>query len=365
MRNPASDLWFISPAGMRLCASLPAEAIDSVAAADGELWCLAQGSGEHAWRLVGEDWLRVPLPAESLPASRRALAWSRGSLWMLALLPDGRSLRWVRDADAWRPVEIETPPWESVIAGSDLLALRVRDGRFGSVHSGRWVQTGTAVADAALLGWGEDFVALTLRDGVADWSICRLGEGAFAPPQRLPTQVSTAPRWFHLPLLGVASLGALMCAAIAKAARGVREQPAARVPEPMAIGRRVAALVIDAAPVALATMLALDAGLESLAMAPLWATDRQEAMVFVWVAVGTAFFGALEESAGARSMGKRLMGGRVTRPDGSPAGIWRHVLRNLLKALVVLSPILALPALVNRRGMGVAETISGTAVIEG
>lgn len=38
-------------------------------------------------------------------------------------------------------------------------------------------------------------------------------------------------------------------------------------------------------------------------------------------------------------------------------------MRNLLKGLAMLSPVVALPAVVDRWGEGVAETLSGTRVI--
>jgi hypothetical protein len=54
----------------------------------------------------------------------------------------------------------------------------------------------------------------------------------------------------------------------------------------------------------------------------------------------------------------------VVRADGSAAGWPRHVFRNLLKGLTMLSPLLALPALVSRRGAGVAEVVTDMAVAE-
>ena len=55
--------------------------------------------------------------------------------------------------------------------------------------------------------------------------------------------------------------------------------------------------------------------------------------------------------------------GAVATPSGGRAGPGRHLVRNLLKGLAMLSPVVALPALVDRRGEGVAETLSGTRVI--
>ena len=90
---------------------------------------------------------------------------------------------------------------------------------------------------------------------------------------------------------------------------------------------------------------------------------------FVGLMIGaillTVGFGAIEEAVGARSLGKRLMGGAVVGQDGVGAPGWRHLLRNLFKGLVMLSPLLALPAVVSRRGVGVPETITRTLVVRG
>ena len=58
-----------------------------------------------------------------------------------------------------------------------------------------------------------------------------------------------------------------------------------------------------------------------------------------------------------------VVGGAVVRSDGSPATAVRHLLRNALKGLVMLSPILALPTIASRRGVGVPEVIADTAVV--
>jgi len=345
--NPASDLWFVRPAGMRLCASLPHARVESVAAIDGELWALCGEMPGRALRLAGERWIEAELPPHEPSATRRELVLARGALWFLVERADGSSLRWTREEGAWRGVSIDMPTWTRVVPGSDLIAVQADGGIVGVIEGGRFVARATAPSRGVVLGWEDGFGTLDVQ------------------AESLPEQASTASRWFHLPVLGVLSLGALMLATIMKAARQVRgaSKPDGQ-PVGMAVGRRIAALAFDAAPVGLAAMMAFDVGPEGLLGAPLWVTDLDEARPFIWMTIGTVAFGMLEECAGSRSMGKRIFGGAVRSSDGTDARWPRHVIRNLLKGLTMLSPVLALPALASRRGVGVAEVVTDTAVVE-
>lgn len=363
--NPASDLWFVRPAGMRLCASLPCAGVESVTGADGELWALRTGAPTHASRLVGESWVAVELPPHDAGFIRRELVRSRGALWYLVERTDGSTLRWVREAGAWRSVPLDVPAWSRTIPGTDLLSLQARDGVLGVVEGGRFVARAPVPAQGVVLGWGDSLGSLELLSGEAKWAPLTTAGDGFGDATAIVEQASTAARWFHLPLLGVLSLGTLMLAAILKAARQVRAPAEPRAqPVGMAVGRRLAALVFDAAPVGFACMLAFDVGPAELFGIPVWVTDIDESRPFIWMTIGTVAFGMVEECAGARSMGKRVFGGVVVRSDGSAAAWPRHVLRNLLKGLTMLSPLLALPALVSRRGAGVAEVVTDMAVAE-
>jgi hypothetical protein len=216
-----------------------------------------------------------------------------------------------------------------------------------------------------VLGWGDGIGVLDMRASEVTWSPLAAAGSAFDEATVIREQASTASRWFHLPVLGVLSLGALMLAAILKAARGVHASGETRAaPAALSVARRLAALAFDAAPVGLAVMLAFDVGPEDLFGVPLWVTDLDEARPFMWMTAGTVAFGMLEECAGSRSMGKRVFGGVVLRSSGAAAAWPRHMVRNLLKGLMMLSPLLALPTLVSRRGVGVPEVISDTAVVE-
>ena len=131
----------------------------------------------------------------------------------------------------------------------------------------------------------------------------------------------------------------------------------------MPLGSRLAALAMDALPCAIASWLAFDAEWSQMVTPPLWSFNLAESLPFIWMTVGTILFGFIEESVGGRSIGKRAFGGEVVARPGGRAGVFRHLVRNLLKGLAMLSPVVALPAMIDRRGEGVAETLSGTLVV--
>ncbi len=78
--------------------------------------------------------------------------------------------------------------------------------------------------------------------------------------------------------------------------------------------------------------------------------------------VAAITFSMFEEIIFGRSLGKRLMGGRVVSIHGERAAWWQHIARNLLKGLVLLSPVLAIPSLLSPMGAGIPEIISRTRV---
>lgn len=361
-RNPASGLRFMRPAGLRLCASLPVAKVRSTAAHDGTLWALATDAPQ-AWRLRGERWDAVPLPTACDAASRLALASAGDDLWLVAAGADGSaSRRWRRSGEAWESVALQTPPWSAIVTGAPRLAFQLADGSIGAVQHGAFVRACDQPGTGVPIGWGDGFAAIDADGDAPRLAQSEFGSAGFGAFVTLPAQRSVAVRWFHLPVLGVLSLGVVIAAVLVRGAAMVRGVPIVQGPEPMPLARRFAALAVDVAPAAGASLLAFDAELDRLLLPPLGSTDLSESLPFVTMAIGTVAFGALEEMVGGRSLGKRVFGGLVAREQGPAAEPWRHALRNLLKGLVMLSPVLALPVLVGRRRQGLPEAVTGTIV---
>jgi uncharacterized RDD family membrane protein YckC len=291
---------------------------------------------------------------------------TQDGLWLLHAVQGGRWERWMLaegSAVSWEPRPLELEQVAAPVGGAARLALvGGQPPRAGLVEMGA-VRSDLAVPDhAALLGWGQGFAALRIQGVHAWWAQADASASELGAFQMLQPQASVADRWFHLPVLGVLSAGALMLAFAVRVIRRSFAQP--ETPQPgMPLGPRMAALVMDALPCALAAWLASDVAWSQVLTPPLWSFNLGESLPFVWMTLGTVMFGFLEEAAGARSLGKRVFGGGVVRRSGGRAGVGQHLVRNLMKGLSMLSPVVALPAVIDRRGEGVAETLSDTRVV--
>ena len=146
-----------------------------------------------------------------------------------------------------------------MVPGAGRVAFRLTDGSVGSLQQGAFVRECGMPQGACAIGWGDGFAALSIDADGARLATAALGSSQLGPFEPLVPQRSRASRWFHLPVLGVLSLGAVMAAVIIRGAALVRGVPAASLPAPMPIGRRLVALAIDVAPAAGASWVAFDA----------------------------------------------------------------------------------------------------------
>ncbi|MFM7050572.1 MAG: RDD family protein, partial [Planctomycetota bacterium] len=101
-----------------------------------------------------------------------------------------------------------------------------------------------------------------------------------------------------------------------------------------------------------------------LLQVPILITDLEGArgvllvMGLAWAfsAAGDVFFG--------RSLGKQMAGLRIVGSSGGPARLGPRIVRALASAVVVASPFVQLVALIHPRGLGPAEMLSGTCVVD-
>jgi len=361
-RNPASGLWFTVPPALRRAPSLVCPSEPVLGAVGDRLLAITPDGLQE---LVGERWVPRPLPEGVSPQACR-LVGAQDGLWLLQSVQGGRWERWSLAegaAVAWQAWPLEMDQVMHPVGGAVRLAWAGgQPPRLGLVEMGA-VRSDLALPERmAVLGWSQGFAAVQVQGSQSWWADADATSAAFGAAVLLQGQASMADRWFHLPVLGVLSLGALMLAFATRMIRRSFANPHAPQ-QGMPPGPRMAALTLDALPCALAAWLASDAAWQQVLTPPLWSFNLGESLPFVWMTVGTVLFGFLEESAGGRSLGKRIFGGAVATPLGGRAGPGRHLVRNLLKGLAMLSPVVALPALVDRRGEGVAETLSGTRVI--
>jgi len=352
----------VEPPGVMLCSGLGVESEPVLAAHAGQLWAIERES-LRIHRLRGSVWEPVQPPGDLSAADPPTLAFDTGSLWLLT--PGEPSRRWRWNSQGWDPVPWSVPEWSRIISGMTRLAMMAgQPPQAGSVQVGAFVPEVQVPPKAAITGWAGGLAAWQVRGEALTMSMWKPGSPAFEEWSDVPPQQSAAARWFHVPLLGVLSIGALLLAFILRSIfAGLGVMPEADL-VPLPFPRRLMALAIDAAPLGLAASVAMDASLRDLLTPPVWTLDVSRSLAFMAMTCGTVVFGFLEEAVGGRSLGKWLLGGRVVRRDGARAAWWRHLLRNLLKGLLMLSPVVAIPTLLNRRGEGVPEAISLTTVVQ-
>ncbi len=400
--NPASELWFITPGGaLQLCPSIEGESLESLAALNGELWAMVQGQPD-ARVLRGGQWNSVQLPPAINECQTRKLVVAGGALNAFGHPQDHSVKRFKRENNAWVESMLNAPQFLYAIDHSARLACVT--GEKPSKQMLCIVEAGSATAIASIpnrnqyvLGLGESFASLgqggvqesssvpqdapnsasTILFNTTTLSLLPLGASAFMEPVELRAQLSTASRWYHLPILGVLSLGAIIAAFLVRALNSplnplektrstesaVDSSALTNTPwTPFEKWRRFAATAIDILPCAIASVVMFDADMESILIPPLWSADIQMSFPYIAMVVAAIAFSMIEEITFGRSMGKRLMGGRVVSIHGEPAAWWQHIARNLLKGLVLLSPVLAIPSLLSPTGAGIPEIISRTRV---
>jgi len=400
--NPASELWFITPGGaLQLCPSIVGESLESLAALNGELWAIVQGQPD-ARVLRGGQWNSVQLPPAINECQTRMLVVAGGALNAFGQAQNHSVKRFKRENNAWIESPLNAPQFSYAIDHSARLACVT--GEKSSEQMLCIVEAGSTTAIASLpnrnqyvLGLGESFASLgqggfqesssvpqdapnsasTILFNTTTLSLLPLGASAFMEPVELRAQLSTASRWYHLPILGVLSLGAIIAAFLVRALNSplnplektrstesaVDSSALTNAPwTPFEKWRRFTATAIDMLPCAIASVVMFEADMESVLIPPLWSADIQTSFPYIAMVVAAIAFSMFEEITFGRSMGKRLMGGRVVSIHGEPAAWWQHIARNLLKGLVLLSPVLAIPSLLSPLGAGIPEMISRTRV---
>ena len=166
----------------------------------------------------------------------------------------------------------------------------------------------------------------------------------------------------HFPLTGIAMISALMAALLL---RPWIERAAPREPVPglrsMPLTRRIAALCIDLVPGAMVTIVAFDIDPAEF-VESFRSGDPETAAPAVFAIVVTAVIAGIGEVFFDRSLGKMIVGGRVSSIDGTRGTAVQRGLRALLKMIVLLLPPLALLVVIDPLGRGMPELLSRTCV---
>ncbi len=393
-RNPAIGGWFFRPHDrLRAVASLRAtgQLVDFVGTARGPIVLLrpeppsrrgpaADAPGPVMLQLRGRDWAEMPLPA-ALPAGSevRCLGVSGDDGQRLVLFTSarerGRTAVYRRGGDErWSaPTELDLPP------PSLLATTRVRDNlllvtgptadelvlsylrpttvlELGSVQrpQGRWAVRGLRDRINLLEQTPDGAVQAATIDPVT-------GEtGTFT---RMTQQPVMTGRLLHRPLLFALAITALMLVFLFRPNSGAAEValPASLVVLPLM--PRTVALLVDLGVGAATALLLLRCAPAELLHLPLWTTDLAASTPYLVMAGVTMLHSAAAELVSCRSLGKSLVGARVTTLDGSRPRLAAIVVRNLFKALVLLIPVLAVFALLTPHLQGLGDSMARTVVV--
>jgi uncharacterized RDD family membrane protein YckC len=176
-------------------------------------------------------------------------------------------------------------------------------------------------------------------------------------PPRLPLS-----GFFHRVMLLLAMVGSVVIVFTMRP--GSREIPP--LPDgvqPMALGARSLALLIDLLPSGLVAMLLFSANPADLLVLPIAAMDFNDSFPFLVMAGITLLHQGVSESIWSTTLGKFLFGGRILLLDDSPR-IWRVVLiRTVIKSMTYLIPPIVLLMITNHNLQGIGDILSRSVVV--
>ena len=413
-RNEAVGHWFTMPRGAPVVLpALPVEGeLRGLAVAKDTLAALVRirradpRAPERFWFGTAPcesgpnaGWTESPLP--DIDLSERASLFARGGGFailgarggapVLASLRDGA---WSNDAIRREDGAASAPSPTSAraVIGAFEVAQRTAVVERSIVDGGgNRIRVGF-LRDRAVQPWAE------FAEPVRPWSIgsfgtqaimLELGERSRGIARSLPfsSDAPTEPvelsppgfasgSWIHLPIIGVLSVALVLAAIIfgseaylerrgVVTVAGAAGAPAsARTVRGATLSARSTAILIDMLPGLVAFWFLFRGNPLDLLRIPAFQTDLAASVPALFVFATGWFAASFGDVLFGRSMGKRIVGLRIISVRGGDAPVGRRIVRSLASAIVMASPLVMLIALLNPRGDGPAEMISGTAVVD-
>jgi len=346
-----------------------------------------QGSGPGAglpalYRLRPGGWEQVPLPADSSRSSHLVLApgerpiifadldgESAGACTAFTLGEDGEWTSQEADFSASRVISAALHDGQTFLALYDPGARRTdvllwRNGRAYPIV------TGAAATRTARLVSSESTLALADltadRAGIVLTAI-DISKGAMGETREIRRRLAPAFQDFSLLLLVGTMLVAFLLFFILRPgdpARVTVALPAGtQIAEPR---RRLAALLIDLLPAAILASLILRVPfLEvfSLARLPMRVDRLEETMPMLLMLLLCAGHCTLSELVWGRTLGKAIMECAVVGIDGKPARPLAILVRNTMKLVALLVPVLFLFVYINQYRQALGDLLGRTVVI--
>lgn len=383
-KNQSLDHYFTPPTdGVRLLPSLSptGSLLDLIGTTRGPVALLlgADEPGASLLRLEHDGWVPLPLPESTvIDESARLFAMDGpGRFGLITASSDGDHM----NEFAWNGSGYDSTRYP--VSSDGLVGVATSQGRLGLLKhegdAGRYelgvprstglLRLATLEAMAApwsLGGTDPGFVIMEV-DSSTDVTLTWIDpvNGDVGTPVQLEPQPLGAGDWIHMPLLGalVICLGMalLLLRPVGQGAdSGINTQL-----HPFPLSRRAVALCIDLLPGAILAMLILDVPPQALLQMPLWTINLDDAMPGTLLVAITMLHSTCGELLMDRTVGKILMGGGVVNASNGARAERRQLLvRNSVKTLVLLAPVLGLFVLISPFNQGVPETVSRTLVID-
>lgn len=336
-------------------------------------------------RLESSAWIDLPLPdGFAGGVCRLAAAGEAGRELVLLAAPKaggtGAVAWWLRpDPEGWRHVNLDPRiggrPWSlPEVAASTRVgvaaALILTD--LGGGAGVAYLRPGQLLPLGPLPVTAPSWTILGVRDGLrlvemdpaGGLSMRRIDSttGAAAASRTLTGQrLSTGPI-FHLLLVASMAVGVLLVLFLV---RGGSKRPATLgeglelLPLPLRFG----AAAIDVALGAGAALALLRVGPADLALLPMWTPNLADARPALLAIALSVAHSAAGELLVQRSLGKILIGARVVSAGGGRPTVLALLVRNAVKALVLLVPVLVVVTAMNPNRQGIEDLAARTLVV--
>ena len=171
--------------------------------------------------------------------------------------------------------------------------------------------------------------------------------------------------WNEIPVVGMLFVfGVLMCVIVLRPFIDSAISDPSPDLSPSPLFRRVAALIIDMVPGAVIVVLVFDVSLREFlqGFVSLGAMDQQNGEYAMLVLLITGVYGIFSEVLFGISMGKIIVGNKISSLDGKSASRLQRGLRAAVKTVILIMPPLALLVLLDPLGRGLPELVSRTVV---
>lgn len=186
-------------------------------------------------------------------------------------------------------------------------------------------------------------------------------EGGVGEPTDI-TENSDAVDWLQLPLAGMVIIAILVGVLILRPfIESATSDPAPGL-QPMPLGRRMAALVIDLIPGAIIVMVVFKLSAAEFAESFISIQAETTLPAFILVLITGLHSGITEIIFGA-SLGKAILGGKVVALDNANASKLQRGLRGAGKIVILILPLLSLLVILDPLSRGLPELITRTIVV--